>query len=55
MRDRYLSELGAFTSALRRGCHEQQIDYEVLDTMAPLNTALSTYLATRAARMRRRT
>jgi hypothetical protein len=55
MRDRYLSELRAFTDRLRRGCYEQHIDYEVLDTQAPLNTALSTYLSTRAARTRRRT
>ncbi|MEK6643919.1 MAG: DUF58 domain-containing protein [Planctomycetota bacterium] len=54
MRERYLAEMNAHIERLRRGCFEQRIDFEVLDTQAPLNTALSAYLATRASRSRRR-
>lgn len=50
MRERYLNEVRAFVRALRRGCHEEQADYELLDTSASLSMALSAYLATRARR-----
>ena len=52
MRERYLSEFNEFIHTLRHGCHEQRADYEVLDTDAPLNIALSAYLATRSRRLR---
>ena len=52
MRDRYLREVEAFTSTLRLGCHQHQADYQVLDTSAPLSTALTAYLATRSNRSR---
>lgn len=50
MRERYLNELNEFIDTLRRGCHEQQADYELLDTSTPLNVALSAYLAMRSKR-----
>ncbi|MCG8403882.1 MAG: DUF58 domain-containing protein [Phycisphaerales bacterium] len=50
MRERYLSELNEFLGAFRRGCHEQQADYELLDTSTPLSVALSAYLAVRSKR-----
>lgn len=53
MRDRYLEEIRRFVAGLRRGCHEQHIDYEVFNTSAPLNNALSAYLVTRATRASR--
>lgn len=54
MRDRYLREIRAFVSELRRGCHEQRIDYGMFNTSASLNTVLGTFLATRSRRMSRR-
>lgn len=54
MRERYLAEMGAHIERIRRACFEQRIDFEVMDTGAPLNAALSAYLSTRAARARRR-
>lgn len=53
LRERYLAEIHRHLDTIRRGCHAQQCDYQLLDTSAPLTTALSTYLANRAARVRR--
>jgi uncharacterized protein (DUF58 family) len=53
MRRRYLARLEAFIRELRQGCRRQRTDFEVLDTSAPVNTALHTILAARAASMRR--
>ena len=50
MAQRYREEVETFIRTLRRGCHEQQADFEVLDTSAPLNIGLTTYLATRTKR-----
>jgi uncharacterized protein (DUF58 family) len=50
LRAQYLKELGAFTSAVRRGCMADRADFVALDTAAPLDVALSTYLASRGAR-----
>jgi hypothetical protein len=52
MRERYLHEVNEYIRTLRRGCHRQQADYELLNTAAPLNTALTAYLATRSSRSR---
>jgi|CXWL01.1.fsa_nt_gi uncharacterized protein (DUF58 family) len=53
-RQHYLDELKRFTDSIRRGCLEQRVDYQLLDTAAPVGPALSRYLATRAARTRSR-
>ena len=52
LRARYLAELDAFTTRLKRGCREMHVDYELFDTSRPLDVALSTYLATRSARLK---
>ena len=49
MRERYLHEINEYIQTLRRGCHRQQADYELLDTATPLSTALTAYLATRSS------
>jgi uncharacterized protein (DUF58 family) len=54
LRARYLEELERFQGAYRLGCSRMNIDYGVFDTGAPLDAALSTYLATRSARIRQR-
>ncbi|MFH0981074.1 MAG: DUF58 domain-containing protein [Planctomycetota bacterium] len=54
LRRRYLVEIERFTSSLRRGCRDLQVDYELFDTAAALDTAISAYLATRSARIRHR-
>lgn len=54
VRDRYLSAVKSFIAELRKGCHAQEADYQVLDTSEPLNVALSAYLATRMKRWRRK-
>lgn len=54
VRDRYLSEVKRFLDQLRTGCGKRQIEYTVFDTSSPLDGALSSYLATRSARLRRR-
>lgn len=54
MRDRYLQEVRAFVGEVRRGCHEQHVDYDVFNTRDPMSATLGTFLATRAARVSRR-
>lgn len=54
MRDRYLEEMKAFMRIMRRGCHSQEADYEVLNTSAKMSLVLSSYLAMRAKRSRHR-
>jgi len=52
LRRRYLQELEAFTTRLRRGCRDMHMDYELFDTASPLDVVLSAYLANRAARIK---
>ncbi len=54
LRSRYLAEVNGFIDGLRRGCREMLIDYRAYDSATPLDTAISTYLATRASRIRLR-
>ncbi len=54
VRERYLEEMQSFIAQLRRGCHDQEADYELLNTSARMSAALSTYLAMRAKRARHR-
>lgn len=51
---RYAEEVQRFGQKLRSGCGQLHIDLSTFDTSAPLDTALSGYLATRAARLRQR-
>ncbi|MGQ0613432.1 MAG: DUF58 domain-containing protein [Planctomycetaceae bacterium] len=50
LRTQYLAELDAFRSTLRHGCLGDRVDFVELDTKTPLDTALSTYLASRGGR-----
>jgi hypothetical protein len=50
LRRGYLDEVAAYLLELQRGCREQNIDYVQLRTDANLGIALSSYLASRAAR-----
>ncbi len=53
VREHYLRSIENFIATLRRSCHEHRTDFEVLDTSAPVNTALAAYLSTRTDRARR--
>jgi len=50
LRTQYLRELDAFVKEIRRGCMADRADFVELDTRAPLDVALSTYLASRGTR-----
>jgi uncharacterized protein (DUF58 family) len=54
LRARYLDEVTGFQRRLRTGCGLLQADFSVFDTSTRLDVALSGYLATRSARLRRR-
>ncbi len=54
LRDAYLEEIGAFQDRIRRGCLSQRIDYVKLVNSRSLDVVLSSYLAARAARTKRR-
>ena len=50
--ERYQDELGLFLSELEKGCRMVDIDYVPLRTDQSLDVALSSYLASRSARIR---
>jgi uncharacterized protein (DUF58 family) len=52
LRRAYQAEIGEFLSEIRKGCQMINIDYVPLRTDQELDTALSSYLASRAARTR---
>ena len=54
LREQYLEEVARFQNGLRRGCGRMQVDFAVFDTSSSLDGVLSGYLATRAARLRKR-
>jgi uncharacterized protein (DUF58 family) len=54
LREAYLAEIEAFVDTIRKGCLQQRIDYVRLTTEQPLDVVLSSYLASRAARAKRR-
>jgi uncharacterized protein (DUF58 family) len=54
LKDRYLHEVRRFHERLRRGCHRLRVDYVPFRTSSPLEVALSAYLATRSAHIRKR-
>lgn len=47
LRKEYLEEVNKYTTAIKRGCMHDQIDYEQITTNQPLDVALSKYLAAR--------
>jgi len=54
LRERYLDEVRRFNNTLRRGCNRLHVDYVPFRTSSPMDTALSAYLATRSAQIRKR-
>lgn len=52
LRAGYLRAFERFQNRLQRGCRNNKIDYQVVNTAEPLDQALSTYLATRGQRRR---
>jgi len=54
LRERYLEEVEAFQSRIRTQLSQLNTEYTVFNTASPLDVALSHYLATRSARLRRR-
>jgi len=52
LRKAYLAEFDRFLTAVRQGCRSQQMDYVPLRTDQSLGTALSSYLASRMARVK---
>ena len=52
LREGYVAELTKFLDELKRGCRTQNIDYVPLRTDQDLDGPLSTYLASRSARIR---
>ena len=54
LKDAYLQEIEGFQDKIRRGCLSQRIDYVKLVNDQPLDIVLSSYLAARAARAKRR-
>jgi len=51
---RYLDEVERFQARIRSGCGYMHADYTLFSTAAPLDAALSAYLAKRSARLRQR-
>ena len=54
LRDAYLAEVDAFQERIRKGCLRQRVDYVKLVNDQPLDVALSSYLAARQARTKRK-
>lgn len=53
LREGYLAALAAYLDELRRGCGRHNVDYALLRTSQPLDTALATYLNHRLATQHR--
>lgn len=54
LRDAYLEEVETFRNRIRKGCLDQRIDHVQLLDDQPLGVVLSSYLAARASRAKRR-
>jgi len=52
LRKAYLAEFGRFLSAVKRGCRNYRMDYQLMRTDLSLDVALSSYLASRMARIK---
>ncbi|HUV38597.1 MAG TPA: DUF58 domain-containing protein, partial [Planctomycetota bacterium] len=50
LRDTYLQLVGDFTTTMKRGCRQHEIDYVQISTATPLDVALSAYLVSRTKR-----
>ncbi|MED5330094.1 MAG: DUF58 domain-containing protein [Planctomycetota bacterium] len=53
LQEAYLESMEDWRARLRRACHQQGVDYALLDTSKPLGLSLSAFLGARAARVRR--
>jgi uncharacterized protein (DUF58 family) len=53
LRKAYQREFESFLKEVRRGCHDLHMDYMLLRTDHPLDTALRTFLSSRATRLHR--
>ena len=53
LREAYLAEIKEFRDTVRKGCLGQRVDYVELVNNEPLDVALSSYIAARAARAKR--
>ena len=51
LRKAYLEEFGAFQRSVKGGCRLRQVEYVPMSTDLPLDVALSTFLASRSARV----
>jgi hypothetical protein len=54
LRDGYLEALNRFLDRVRHACATYQIDYQLVRTSRSLDAALSSYLSSRMAHMRKR-
>ncbi len=54
LRDAYLEEINTFQDEIRRGCLKNRIDYVKIVNSQELDVVLSSYVAARAARAKRR-
>ncbi len=54
LRDAYLAEVAQFQDKMRKGCLAERADYVKLVDDQPLDVVLSSYLAARTARAKRR-
>ncbi len=54
LRDGYLEALQRFLDTVRRTCASYQIDYELIRTSRHVDAALTAYLSSRMAHMRKR-
>lgn len=52
LKRRYLDEFEGFVRKIQRGCRELHIEYAMFDTSERLDVALSSFLASRAARIK---
>ena len=49
LRRAYLKEMEAFLQAVKQGCREREMDYRLIRTDQPLDTALAAFLTRRMA------
>jgi uncharacterized protein (DUF58 family) len=54
LRDAYLAEVEQFRDQIKKGCLAQRVDYVPIVNHQPLDVVLSSYLAARAARAKRK-
>ena len=52
LRQAYLKKFQEFRESVMKGCRQHQVDYRLMRTDAPLDVTLSSFLATRQARIK---